>query len=321
MVTSRTVYITEPGKTEVREQKVADPAPHEIQVRCVSNGICMAEVSLFKGVSHWLSYPSVVGHEGLGVVTKVGRDVSHLAEGNWVTCMYWAEHWNYNAWSWEIGARLRQPPEWPAAFLAEPVDCVLRAMRAYDMTPGDRVILFGAGYMGLLNVMGLAQYPLADLVVVDLKPKNLDLARQLGATEVIQAGTPQGDARLEELQQEPFDLAVEAAGAASALEAATPLVRNGGRLAIFGWHHGHIPVDLHSWHLKGIRVLNAAPEIGRDHNVQTMQRAVRLMERGLFDQTRLITHRHGVNDVQEAMELANERNGNGYIKGVLNFEP
>jgi len=43
------VYIVEPGRVEVREMEVPDPQPGEVQVRCIANGICMAEVSLFRG--------------------------------------------------------------------------------------------------------------------------------------------------------------------------------------------------------------------------------------------------------------------------------
>jgi threonine dehydrogenase-like Zn-dependent dehydrogenase len=71
--------------------------------------------------------------------------------------------------------------------------------------------------------------------------------------------------------------------------------------------------------MQGIRVLNCAPNIGRDRNEQTWERAIRLLERGLFDMTPLVTHRHAAVDVQQAMELAAER-PTDYIKGVLNFE-
>jgi threonine dehydrogenase-like Zn-dependent dehydrogenase len=59
--------------------------------------------------------------------------------------------------------------------------------------------------------------------------------------------------------------------------------------------------------------------ISTDHNVNHMQRAILLLESGLFDQRELVTHRHSVAQVQEAMELASERPPE-YIKGVLLFD-
>jgi threonine dehydrogenase-like Zn-dependent dehydrogenase len=60
--------------------------------------------------------------------------------------------------------------------LAEPVECVVRAIDSYGIVPGDRVLVLGTGFMGLLNVQGLARCPLSELVVADLKPRNLELA-------------------------------------------------------------------------------------------------------------------------------------------------
>ena len=155
--------------------------------------------------------------------------------------------------------------------------------------------------------------------MADVKPRNLQLAREFGATEVVNAATASGQSRLEALREAPFDLVVEAAGAAATLSQATGLVRPGGKLGIFAWHHEPRPVDLSAWHTRGLRVMNCAPNIGRDRNEETWDRAIRLMERGIFDMAPLVTHRHPAEDVQAAMELAAERPGD-YIKGVLSFQ-
>ena len=172
--------------------------------------------------------------------------------------------------------------------------------------------------MGLLNVQALAHYPFAELVVSDIKEANLELAKRFGATETIRSDTAGGAARLEELRDTPFDLVVEASGAVLPMEQAGDLTRSGGRLGIFAWHHQPRLVDLGLWHVKGIRVLNAAPGIGLDYAVDPFERAIRLLERGVFDQGPLITHRHPLDKVQEALEVAAERRPN-YIKGVLEF--
>ena len=309
------VYFLEPGKSEIREINVSDPGPDQVQIRCVANGICMGEVSIFTGAER-PNYPCLVGHEGIGVVAKVGANVKNLKEGDWVPCFKWSTAENLDARSiFKFGSRPRDP----AVLITEPVACIVTALYSYNITPGDRVLLLGAGYMGLLNVQGLAHSPISELVVTDVKKRNLDLARSLGATEVIQPGTPAGDTRLKELKGRGFDLVVECAGVEATLKSATEYVRLGGRLAIFAWHHAPRSLDLGIWHLRGITVLNSAPNIGTDHNTNSFERAVRLMERGTIDKAKLISHRHSVADVQKAMELAAERKGD-YIKGVLLFE-
>lgn len=310
----RAVWLTGPRRVEVREIEVPDPSEGEVQVRCVANGICMYEVSLFTGVEP-ATYPRGLGHEGIGVAIKVGRGVQNIQEGDWVACFSWATVANCPASSL---ARFSRPPSDPACFLAEPVACVVIALYEYDLTPGDRVLVLGTGFMGLLNVQGLAHCPLAELIAADVKPFNLELARVMGATELIRVDTDEGRARLDALADRPLDLVVEAAGVPETIRAAGRLVRSGGRLGLFAWHHGERSVDLGVWHHRGIKVLNASPPIGTDRAVGPMQRAVALLERGVFDLRRLVTHRHSIDDAQTGMEIAAER-PEGYVKGVLTF--
>jgi threonine dehydrogenase-like Zn-dependent dehydrogenase len=308
------IVFTGPRQAQIRQITVTDPDHGEVQVRTLANGICMFEVSLFTGAEP-TGFPREVGHEGIGVVEKVGKGVQTLQEGDFVTCGKWRTVQNVPAWS--AHPLSRQPAD-PGTFLVEPANCVVIAVRSYDIVPGDRVLVIGAGYMGLLNVQLLARCPLAELIVADVKPRNLALAKQFGATEVIDAATSAGRERLEALEKNRFDLVVEAAGAAPTLAQATRLVRAGGKLGIFAWHHEPRPVDLSVWHMQGIRVMNCAPNIGRDRNEDTWGRAIRLLECGTFDMAPLVTNRDPMERVQEAMELAAERPAD-YIKGVLTF--
>lgn len=303
------------GRAEIEEFVLDDPAANEVQVKTVANGICMFEVSVFRGaepLSHFAA--GRAGHEGIGQVVKVGREVKHLQEGDWVPSYSWASYENLPAA--ERRAFSRRPGQ-PETWLTEPASCVVRAAHSYAIVPGDRVLLLGVGYMGLLNVQILACSPVGELVVADVKAANLALASQLGATETVLMNQ-EGAARLKALENKPFDLVIEAAGVPSTLASATHLTRPGGRLAIFAWHHQPGLVDLGTWHMRGLKVLNCAPSISTDYNFDSFERAQRLFERGVLDMSALITHRHQFEDVQAAMELACER-PDGYIKGVLMF--
>src|SRR5207237_1670401 len=107
-----------------------------------------------------------------------------LKAGDVVTCGKWRTLQNASAGS---ARRISHRPADPGAFLVEPANCVVIAVRSYDIVPGDRVLVLGAGYMGLLNVQLLAHCPFAELIVADVKPRNLQLAQEFGATEVVNA--------------------------------------------------------------------------------------------------------------------------------------
>ena len=314
---SRAVWFERAGVARVREVDVSDPRPGEVQVRCVANGVCMGEVSLFTDVEtgRW-PLPLIPGHEGVGRVTKVGAGVGTHREGDWVVCRQWAWDWNRPA---GLATKLSGPPADATTFLAEPVECVVRAWPSYGIEPGDRVLVLGVGFMGLLNVQLLSRSPLAELVVVDLDADKLDLALRYGATRRVVAGRVPGESELDALEASPFDLVIECSGATPALARAQRLVREGGRLAVFAWHHRPVLIDLGELHVRGVTMLHAGPSIAGHHATDSMARAVRLIEAGVFDLTGLVTHRHRAEDVQTAMETACRRSA-GYIKGVLTFQ-
>jgi S-(hydroxymethyl)glutathione dehydrogenase/alcohol dehydrogenase len=73
-----------PGPYEVVELDVADPVAGEVQVRLVAAGLCHSDDHIAVGDSPVAIYPFALGHEGAGVVTKVGPGVDNLAEGDHV---------------------------------------------------------------------------------------------------------------------------------------------------------------------------------------------------------------------------------------------
>jgi len=309
------ILLTAERTVEVQEIDIPDIDDDEILVECIANGICMLEVSLFTGTENF-GYPNPIGHEGIGRAVKCGKNVKTAKEGDYLTCHNWTRHQIVRG---NRAVVFKNPPEDPATTIVEPVSCIANALYSYNIMSGDRVLLLGAGYMGLLNVIGLAHSPISELIVTDVREKSLQLAKKLGATHTINTGTDEGCAELEELRSNPFDLVVECAGVQATMDQATRLTRRGGRLAIFSWHHQPRSVNLGAWHGGGFTVVNSSPMISTDRSINNMERAVRLIECGMFDQTQLVTHRHSYQDAQEALELAAERRDD-YVKGVLLFD-
>lgn len=299
----------------LREIELPDPKPNEIQAKTLYNGICMAEIWKYTGVHH--PEPMLPGHEGIGVVTKAGADVTGVREGDLVTTTTWGEHVNIPAGRF---IPIHPSPDRPLrTHLVEPVSCVVTAADELRLYPGDGVILFGAGYMGLLLVQLLARYPLSRLVVADLSDRNLELARQYGATECVNTGTEAGRARLAELVQTPFECAVECSGAQVCFSACERLLGKGGKLGVFAWHHGERTFDGHLWHTKGLSLynLNHWLVIRQDY-LNPWYGADRLMARGDIEQTRLVDREYDFRDVERAMEEASRRE-RGFLKAILKF--
>lgn len=78
-----------PGKDwEIDEIELGDPVAGEVQVRLAASGLCHSDEHLRTGASPVAFYPVVGGHEGAGVVTKVGPDVSGIKEGDHVVLAF-----------------------------------------------------------------------------------------------------------------------------------------------------------------------------------------------------------------------------------------
>jgi len=315
---SRAVFFLGNRKLELREIEVPDPEDDEIQVKTVVNGICMMEVWQYNLKDPNWKDALLPGHEGVGVVIKVGRKVATLKEGDyvWTGPSSWSEYLNLKE---ENAIKLNCSSENAKDYIIEPLSCAVTAAAYLNAYPGDRVILFGAGYMGLLLTQLLARYPLSELIVVDMKKGNLELAKAYGATETIHIGTPEAQERLAELEEKPFDITIEGSGAEQALTLCTKLARSGGKLGIYAWHHDARTVDTSDWHWKGLQVLNVAPGItSNDLPLRQFYAANKLISSGIVNQADLFTHHYSLNDVERAMNESTLR-GDGFIKSLLVF--
>ena len=300
----------------LREIDLPDPQHDEIQAKTICNGICMAEIYKYNDV--FFPEPMLPGHEGVGVVTKVGKDVTNVREGDLVTTTTWGEYVNMPMDKYIPLQPMTQ--EQMKKHLVEPVSCVVTAADQLHLYPGESVVLFGAGYMGLLLVQLLRRYPLRRLTVADIKEENLLLAKEFGATEVINSGTAEGIARLEELERtEPFEVAYECSGAQAAFSWCERLLDKTGRLGVYAWHHGERKFDGHLWHTRGLALYNVSPWIvNKQKFLIPWYAADRMMNSGLIDQQKLITHEYKFEDLERAMLESTARKGN-FIKSILTF--
>ena len=113
------------------------------------------------------------------------------------------------------------------------------------------------------------------------------------------------------------DIVVECSSTQKGLQMATDLVRTGGTISNFAWHRAERTLDASPWHLRGLRIINTAPSVDR-HFADHVPQTARLMNRGVFDQSEMITHVMDYHEIQRMLEIA-EGKQDGYIKGVITF--
>ena len=226
----RSIRYLAKGGVEIIEASVKDPQPGEVQIRGLACGVCAWDVHVYTHGSDW---PTCPGHEGVGEIVRIGEGVSRFKEGDWVTGMGmgFSEVCNMSAHSlFPIPRNGTKPEDW----IVEPVSCIVTGLDHCALRAGDRIAVLGCGFMGLMFVQGLSRSLVSRLVAIDVDPRRLEMAREFGATDLVDARM----ADLGALQAMGLDTVVDCSGSQAGLDMASKIVRQGGGLNLFGWNHG-----------------------------------------------------------------------------------
>ena len=312
-MSNKTLRYLDDGSIELFEREVLDPGENEVQIEGGACGICSWDVVTAKlgNQMHPMAPP---GHEGVGYVAKIGAGVTGFKEGDRVAGGGFANVRNLSAQRVFKIPESDLPDEY---WIVEPVSCAVTGIDHCQIQPGNRIVLVGCGFMGLLILQGLLRYPLDDLIVLDIVQSRLDLAQQLGVGEVYNTAEADLTDLSQELKSREIDVVVDTSGSQAGLDLSTDIVKRGGRINLFGWLKGQTAsFDPTKWHLGGFTVVNSAPASKlRD----TFGPAIRLIHKGIIDLKPLVTHTATLEDYPDLMAqiLAGDES---YIKGVVTLK-
>ena len=312
-MSNKTLRYLDDGSIELFEQVVTDPGENEVQIEGGACGICSWDVVTAKlgNLMHPMAPP---GHEGVGYIAKIGAGVTGFKEGDRVAGGGFANVRNLSAQRVFKIPESDLPDEY---WIVEPVSCAVTGIDHCQIQPGNRIVVVGCGFMGLLILQGLLRYPLDDLIVLDIVQSRLDLAQELGVGEVYNTAEADLQELSRELKSREIDVVVDTSGSQAGLDLSTDIVRRGGRINLFGWLKGQTAsFDPTKWHLGGFTVVNSAPASKlRD----TFEPAIRLIHKGIIDLKPLVTHTAVLEDYPALMAriLAGDES---YIKGVVTLK-
>jgi L-idonate 5-dehydrogenase len=315
-----------------------EPGPGEVRVRVAVGGICGSDLSYFHKYrvgDFAVREPLALGHEVAGIVDALGDGVSGLAPGQKVainpsrpclTCDYCragrsnlCRHMRFlgsaatdphvqGGFRERIVLRADQCVPIPdsmslrVAACAEPLSVALHALRRAGDVFGKRVLITGAGPIGLLCLIAARAAGAAERVITDITDERLAIARAAGATETINAArNPEQVARYE-ANKGYFDVMFEATGIPEALTAAVRLVAPGGRIVQLGMlPSGNSPVAINLIVAREIDLLGSF----RFH--EEFAAAVAALASGLIDISPILSAELPLARATEAFELASDR--------------
>ncbi len=273
-----------PGVVTVEDRPVPRPGPDQVVVRVHSCGICGSDIHQLR--DGWGYTPGrVAGHEWSGSIAAVGDSVTGWSVGELVvggpsprcgTCRRCREgkpsqcenraamagDHNDGAFAEYIVARaagvLRLPDGLSArhAALAEPLSVALHGITRSGVSPGDTVMVFGAGPIGALSVAALRARGIEEVTVVEPHPERRRLAERLGATSVVDPSELEVFPSWEpdKIAERATHIVLECSGHRAAIEAAFCQLRRGGTLVMVGAGIDHPTFDINRMVLNELTV-------------------------------------------------------------------
>lgn len=326
----KAVVVERPHEVAYREVDAPAVGPEDVLVASREAGLCRTDIEVMTGIftdPRWVHFPVIPGHEWSGTVVEVGGNVDSVRAGDRVVCegligchrcapcrrgeTHWCERIEALGFTRPGGyaelvtvpSRVVHPlPDhvsFDAGVLIEPASVVLHGLEKAQLLPGETVGVIGIGTLGSLAITLLRLHSPARLVAYGIREAELELAQQLGATEVVSTST--GTVAPAEL-----DLVVDTSGAPSAIALATQICRPGGRALLLGIAGEGRSLTLPSDLLTG-KDMTLIGSLGYPASVWS--RVVGLVSDRVLELDRIVTHRFPAADFQEAVRLMDDRHG------------
>lgn len=304
----------------IEERPVPVPASHEVLVAVRATGICGSDVHYYEHGrigDFVLETPMVIGHESAGVITAVGSDVDAGRVGETVAlepgvpcrrceqCR--AGRYNlcpdvvffatppvdgsiaaFVVIDADFAHRAPDGLTFEQAAMAEPVSVGVWAARKANITAGDRVLVTGAGPIGLFAAQVARAQGAAEVTVTDISDFRLSVVRGLGFTARRADGELPGG----------HTVLLECSGAQLAVESGLRALAPAGRAVLVGMGADQVSISVP---LVQGRELSIS---GVFRYANTYPTALALMARGAVETTPLITHRFALEEAEAALTLA-----------------
>jgi L-iditol 2-dehydrogenase len=333
------------GREDVRIEDVPEfpLQPGEVRVRIGAALTCGTDLKVFRRGYHarMLKPPCVFGHELAGTVGEVHPETRGWSVGDRVVCANsapcggcpscrrgqenlcddllflngaYAESIVVPARLAEKNLlRLRPSTAFESGALTEPLACVVQGIDDLKLAAGERVLVLGAGPIGLFAV-ALAHHAGCIVSVAGRGEARLALASRLGAASVVDM---QGREDLEPairdaLPRSEFDVVFEAVGKPAAWESATRLVRKGGRVNFFGGCPGGTSVQFDTGliHYSNLTLLASF-----HHTPRTIRRALELIESGVIRSADFVDGQAALDELPELFRSM--ASGNRAVKTLI----
>ncbi|WP_144660433.1 NAD(P)-dependent alcohol dehydrogenase [Paenarthrobacter nicotinovorans] len=323
--TMRASVLTSPKTIELQEVAVPEPQPGQVLVRVTAVGVCGSDTHFYETGSIGdivVEGPIVLGHETAGEIVAVGPGVDSSRVGTRVAvepqtpcrkcdyCKTGRYHLCrdilfYGAWPVDgsfaeyvivdddFAHAVPEEISDEQAALLEPLSVAVHAARRAGVKAGDKVLITGAGPIGVMNVQVAKALGASEVVISDPIAHRRDFALAHGADVALDPTTKGLDD-----YAEYFDVYIDASGNARAILPAFPAIKRGGTACLVGMGGDELNVPIAMIQHREITLT------GTFRYVNTWPTAIALLATGAVDVEGIVTGRYGLEDVEESLMKA-----------------
>lgn len=310
---------------EVPIPKVGD---NEVLIKVRKSAICGTDVHIYKWdawAQKTIPVPMVVGHEFMGEIVELGRNVHHLKVGarvvgeghifcgNCINCKKGEKHFCLN----RKGVGVRRHGSFAEYFnlpaenvivlpdsisddlgaIFDPYGNAVHTTLAFDVI-GEDVLITGAGPIGIMSVAIAKKVGARNIIITDMNEYRLDLAKKMGATHAVNVAKTSLDDVMKSIGISGFNIGLEMAGHPKALSTLLEKVQHGGKIALLGILPPDATID---WDLVIFKLLTLQGIYGRGV-FSNWYKMIHLLEAGL-DLEPVITHHFPIEEFEKGFEV------------------
>jgi len=313
----------------VEEITKPTPGPTEVLVKVAACGLCRTDLEYLKENPTPKMPPIILGHEPSGIVAEVGAEVKGILPGQRVLvatpipclscqfCLSGQENLCPNMVI--VGANqdgafaeyVVSPavgvyplpdglPLEESSIITDAVGTSYHALyNRANVKPGDTVAIYGAsGGLGLICVQ-FASAIGATVIGVGRKQWKLEIARELGATEIVSLeDVDQADRAIRRMTGGGVDIAIDVTGAPRMIESAFRATKPGGKIVVVGFSFHKIQLSINRLSWLELNVMGS-----KNYNLADMPKILELMQKGVINLSKVVSHRFKLEAINEAYQM------------------
>lgn len=317
-----------PEKIKLEKVKIPDFKKNEVLIQVRVCGICGSDIHSYKGRHPFVHPPIILGHEFSGIVSEVGSEVKDLHKRDRVTVepnivcgkCYNCRQGKYNICSnlkviGNVGydgafaeyiaspedkvIKLPEELSFEEAALIEPLAVATHAVKRSGQRLGERVIILGAGTIGILVMQVARSAGAKEVIITDLLDYRLKKAQELGADRVV---NPRSEDLVKLIQKdygkEGIDLIYDCVGIEETISQAIQIARKGIRIMVVGVPEERIKVDLAWVQDRELELIGTLMYTREDFTT-----AIELIQKKKIKVKPLITHHFKLRDIEKAFQM------------------